>query len=98
MNGSLERTRRISLRDILTVFFSKLHVFLGILVTIIAVTLAVSFFTDPIYKVTGNILVKPRLEQNLKLMAPLSSQLSAPPVTVQDINSEVNILNSPQLL
>jgi uncharacterized protein involved in exopolysaccharide biosynthesis/Mrp family chromosome partitioning ATPase len=98
MNGSPERARRISLRDLLTVFFSKLHVFLGILVTIIAVTLAVSFFTDPIYKVTGNILVKPLLEQNLKLMAPPSTQLSAPPVTVQDINSEVNILNSPQLL
>jgi succinoglycan biosynthesis transport protein ExoP len=98
MNGSPERARRISLRDLLTVFFSKLHVFLGILVTVVAVTLAVSFFTDPIYKVTGNVLVKPLLEQNLKLMAPPSTQLSTQPVTVQDINSEVNILNAPQLL
>lgn len=98
MNGSPERTRRISLRDLFTVFFSKLHVFVGILVTIVVVTLAVSFFTDPIYKVTGDVLVKPRLEQNLKLMAPLSSQLSTQPVTVQDINSEVNILKAPQLL
>ena len=98
MNESPERVRRISLRDLLTVFFSKLHVFLGILVTIVAVTLAVSFFTDPIYKVTGDVLVKPLLEQNLKLMAPPSTQLSAQPVTVQDINSEVNILKSPQLL
>jgi polysaccharide biosynthesis transport protein len=98
MNGTPGRDRRISLRDLLTVFFTKLYVFLGILVTVVVVTLAVSFLSDPIYQVTGNVLVKPLLEQNLKLMAPPSTQLSTQPVTVQDINSEVNILKSPQLL
>jgi uncharacterized protein involved in exopolysaccharide biosynthesis len=61
MNESQERVRRISFRDLLTIFFSKFHVFLGILITIIVVTMGVAFFIDPIYKVTGNILVKPLL-------------------------------------
>jgi uncharacterized protein involved in exopolysaccharide biosynthesis/Mrp family chromosome partitioning ATPase len=98
MNESQERVRRISFRDLLTIFFFKLHVFLGILITIIALTLAVAFFTDPIYKVTGNILVKPLLEQSVKLMAPPATQMSTQPVKVQDITSEVSILESPQLL
>ncbi len=98
MNESQERVRRISFRDLLTIFFSKLHVFLGILITIIVVTMAVAFFTDPIYKVTGNILVKPFLEQGVKLMAPPATQMSTQPVRVQDITSEVSILESPQLL
>jgi succinoglycan biosynthesis transport protein ExoP len=98
MNESQEQVRRISFRDLLTIFFSKLHVFLGILITIIVVTLGVAFFTDPIYKVTGNILVKPLLEQSVKLMAPPATQMSTQPVRVQDITSEVSILQSPQLL
>jgi capsular exopolysaccharide synthesis family protein len=98
MNESQEQVRRISFRDLLTIFFTKLHVFLGILITIVAVTMAVAFFTDPIYKVTGNILVKPLLEQSVKLMAPPTTQMSTQPVRVQDITSEVSILESPQLL
>ena len=98
MQESQEQVRRISFRDLLTIFFSKLHVFLGILITIIVVTMAVAFFTDPIYKVTGNILVKPLLEQSVKLMAPPATQMSTQPVRIQDITSEVSILESPQLL
>jgi len=98
MNESQERVRRISFRDLLTIFFSKFHVFLGILITIIVVTMGVAFLTDPIYKVTGNILVKPLLEQGVKLMAPPSTQMSTQPVRIQEITSEVSILQSPQLL
>jgi len=98
MNESQKQVNRISFRDLLTIFFSKLHVFLGILITIVAVTMAVAFFTDPIYKVTGNILVKPLLEQSVKLMAPPATQMSTQPVRIQDITSEVSILESPQLL
>jgi polysaccharide biosynthesis transport protein len=93
-----ERIKKISFRDLLTIFFFKLHVFLGILITVIVITLGVAFFTDPMYQVTGNILVKPFLDQNVKLMAPPATQMSTQPVKVQDITSEVIILESPQLL
>jgi succinoglycan biosynthesis transport protein ExoP len=98
MNATAEQTGRLSLRDVLVVIFSKLHVLIATFVTILGVTLAVAFFTDPIYKVTANLLIKPVLEPTIKLQAPTPTHLSAHPVTVQDINSEVNILGSPQLL
>ncbi|HBD10354.1 MAG TPA: hypothetical protein DCZ69_19060, partial [Syntrophobacteraceae bacterium] len=98
MNATQEQTGRLSLRDILIVIFSKLHVLIAIFITIVSVTLAVVFFTDPIYKVSANVLVKPVLEPTLKLQAPTPTHLSATPVTVQDINSEVHIMSTPQLL
>ena len=99
MNESQEQVRgEFPSETSFTIFFSKLHVFLGILIAIVVVTLGVAFFTDPIYKVTGNILVKPLLEQTVKLMAPPATQMSTQPVRVQDITSEVSILQSPQLL
>ena len=42
--------------------------------------------------------MKPLLEQSVKLMAPPATQMSTMPVRVQDITSEVSILESPQLL
>lgn len=98
MNGTLGQNRRISLRDLLIVIFSKLYVCIGIFLTIVVVTMAVAFFTDPVYKVSANVLVKPALEPTLKLQAPTPTHLSANPVSIQDINSEVQILSSPQLL
>jgi polysaccharide biosynthesis transport protein len=98
MNATPPQTGRLSLRDILIVIFSKLHVLIATFTIIVGVTLAVVFFTDPIYRVTANVLVKPVLEPTLKLQAPTPTHLSATPVTVQDINSEVHILGSPQLL
>ncbi len=98
LKDSPESIRRISFRDLLTIFFTKVHVFLGVLGAIIVMTLAVAFLSEPIYKVTGNILVKPMLEQAVKLMAPPAAHLSTLPVRVQEITSEVSILQSTQLL
>ena len=98
MNGTTGQNRRISLRDLLTVIFSKLYVCIGIFITIVAVTMAVAFLTDPVYKVAAHVLVKPALEPTLKLQAPTPTHLSANPVSIQDINSEVQILGSPKLL
>lgn len=98
MNDSHESVKRISLRDVLFVLFSKLHVFLSIYACIVISTAALAFLLPPVYQVTGNVLVKPLLEPNLKLFAPAPTNIRANPVTPQDINSEVNILSSPQLL
>lgn len=98
MPDSQESTRRISLRDVLLVICSKLHVFLGIYACIVITTVALAFLLPPVYQVTGGILVKPFLEPNVKLFAPAPTNIRANPVMPQDVNSEVNILKSPQLL
>uniref|UniRef100_A0A7C5EP42 Uncharacterized protein n=1 Tax=Desulfobacca acetoxidans TaxID=60893 RepID=A0A7C5EP42_9BACT len=98
MQDKTEGLKRISLRDVLFVIFSKLHVFLGIYLTLVLTTAALAFLLPPVYEVSGHVLVKPFLEPHLKLQAPLATNIRANPVTPQDINSEVNLLKSPQLL
>ncbi len=97
-NESQPNVRRISLRDVLFIFFYKLPVFELILCFIVVATILLALLKTPVYQATGQILVKPMLEPNLKLQAPTSTNLRANPVTPQDVNSEVNILKSPQLL
>lgn len=98
MPDSQESTKKISLRDVLLVICSKLHVFLGIYACIVITTMALACLLPPVYQVTGNILVKPFLEPNVKLFAPVPTNIRANPVMPQDVNSEVNLLKSPQLL
>jgi polysaccharide biosynthesis transport protein len=98
MNSAPDVTRKTSLRDLLLVIFTKLHVFLGIFAFIVIATLAFALLKEPVYEVTADVLVKPLLEKNLKLQAPTTTTMRANPVTQQDINSEVNLLKSPQLL
>ena len=98
MQEGQENIKKISLRDVLWVICSKLHVFLGIYACIVITTVALAFLLPPVYQVTGDILVKPFLEPNIKLFAPLPTNIRANPVMPQDVNSEVNILKSPQLL
>ena len=98
MNRALEVTRKTSLRDLLLVIFTKLHVFLGIFAFIVIATVGFALLKEPVYEVTADVLVKPQLEENLKLQAPVTTSMRANPVTQQDINSEVNLLKSRQLL
>jgi|UniRef100_A0A7V6DPU3 succinoglycan biosynthesis transport protein ExoP len=98
MNRALEVTRRTSLRDLLLIIFTKLHVFLGIFAFIVIATVGFALLKEPVYEVTADVLIKPQLEENLKLQAPVTTSMRANPVTQQDINSEVNLLKSPQLL
>ncbi len=98
MKKAPDVTRKISLRDLLLVIFTKLHVFLGIFAFIVAATLVFALLKEPVYEVSADVLVKPLLEKNLKLQAPVTTTMRANPVTQQDINSEVNLLKSPQLL
>jgi len=99
MTGESQQTgRRISLRDVLFIFFYKLPVFELILCFIVVCTILLALLKTPVYQASGQILVKPMLEPSLKLQAPIATNIRANPVTPQDVNSEVNILKSPQLL
>ncbi len=95
---SQQTGRRISLRDVLFIFFYKLPVFELVLGFIVSCTILLALLKTPVYQASGQILVKPMLEPSLKLQAPISTNIRANPVTSQDVNSEVNILKSPQLL
>ncbi len=97
MDIPTEKLARISLRDILFVVFSKLHVLIGTFLTIVVVTVGLCFMVDPIYEVSSTILVKPFVDPNLQLEA-TTTRLSAFPLSQEDINSEIKIMNSEELL
>ncbi len=88
---------RISLRDILYVIFSKIKILIGIFVTIVGVTMAVSFLVDPVYETSATVLLKPTIDSSVLAQAAPGS-LRPLPVTQQDINSEIQILSSRSLL
>lgn len=88
---------RISLRDVLYVIFSKIKILIGILVAIVGVTMGFAFAVDPVYETSATILLKPSVDSTvLAQVAPGS--LRASPVSQQDINSEIEIMSSPDLL
>ncbi len=97
MDIPTEKLVRISLRDILFVIFSKLHVLIGTFLTIVVVTVGVCFLVDPIYEVSATVLVKPFVDSDLQLEA-TTSRLSAFPLSQEDINSEIRIMNADELL
>lgn len=97
MNEVNELKTRISLRDVLFVVFSKKTVFFGIYFIVIAITVAIAFLAPPVYEVTAKVLVKPILDTSLQIQAPPQSLLPKP-ITEEDIKSEVEILQSPDLI
>ena len=86
-----------TLRDFLFIVFSKKHVILGVMGFAIAVTMAISFLASPIYEVSSEILIKPRLNDGLQTAA-ARGVVQASPVQQEDINSEIAIFYTDQLL
>jgi uncharacterized protein involved in exopolysaccharide biosynthesis len=99
MMETREQVRRISLRDVLFILFLKWHVLLGIFIVTIVLTMLFAYSTEPKYKSTARVIVKPLLESNLKLMAPMPQTfVQVTPVRQEDINTVVGILQSRLLL
>jgi len=88
---------KVSLRDVLFVIFSKWHVFIGILLAVVILTNLISVVVRPIYEVSGSVLVKPTIDHSLLYRVPPES-LIANPLSPQDINSEIGIMQSEELL
>ena len=95
-DDSPSNTVKASLRDVMFVIFSKMHVLLGTLFVVVSISMGISFFVSPVYEVSATIMLKPFVDPNLQL------QTTAPvriyPVSQQDINSEIKIMTSEELL
>ncbi len=87
---------RLSLRDVLFVVFCKSHVFVGTFLTVVVLTVGISLVVPPVYEVSATILVKPFIDAGLQLQT--RDGIRAMPVGVEEINSEVNIMKSEELL
>ena len=88
---------KMSLRDFFFIVFYKVRVFMGIWLLVIALTVLLSFTVKPIYETTAKILVKPYVDMSLLYKTP-PGILRPNIVTPQDINSEIDMIFSTEVL
>lgn len=86
-----------TLRDFLFIVFSKKHVLLGVLALTIVVAMAVALLASPVYEVSSEVLIKPRLDDALQTVADRGVARTSP-VQPEDINSEIAIFYTDTLL
>ncbi len=92
----VQQPLRVSLRDVLFVIFSKLHVLVGTFAVIVVLVVGHSFLATPLYQVNGSVLLKPLLDSRQQLHS--LERFEVLPVSQQDINSEIQIMTSDTLL
>ncbi|MFH0726593.1 MAG: GumC family protein [Pseudomonadota bacterium] len=88
---------KMSLRDFFFIVFYKVRVFVGIWLMAIAITVLIAFSFNPVYETTAKILVKPYVDMNLLYKTP-PGILRPNTVTPQDINSEIDMMLSTEVL
>lgn len=96
MENTATNIVQISLRDILFIIFSKIHMLIGTTIVVITGTILFTFTATPIYQVSANIFVRQFVDTTLKLEALPNFRVS--PITREDINSEINIMTSDELM
>lgn len=82
-------------RDILFIIFSKIHVFLGIFVIVVTIVVVTTIKAVPVYEVSASVLIKPLVDSRLMLHA---NRFMVDPVTVEDVNSEIKLMSSRELM
>ena len=82
-------------RDIVFIIFSKLHVLLGVFVIVVALVVVKTMKAEPFYEVNASVLIKPLIDSRLLLHA---NRFMVDPVTVEDINSEIKLMSSRELM
>jgi uncharacterized protein involved in exopolysaccharide biosynthesis len=86
---------RIYPRDILFIIFSKIHVFFGVFVIVVILVVVTTMKAVPVYEVAASVLIKPLVDSRLLLHA---NRFMVDPVTVEDVNSEIKLMSSRELM
>ena len=95
MDKETNSTLKISPRDILFILFSKLHIIIGVFLIVVTVVVVKTLKTKPIYQVSASVLVKPLVDSRLQLQA---NRFAVAPVTLEDLNTEIKLLVSRELM
>jgi capsular exopolysaccharide synthesis family protein len=97
MQNNNGQTKINSIKDFLFILFYKKYVLIGVMATIVVVTVGLSLLISPIYEVTARVLIRPFVDSNVQYQVP-QSNFKVVPVSQEDINSEIEILKSDELL
>lgn len=93
-----EREYRQTMRDIVSIFFVKKHVFAMTFMGVIIGALAMSLLTPPIYEVSAQLVVKPTNSKPLMFDADATRMNVYNDVTEQTLNTVIFLLSSPEVL
>ncbi len=88
---------QFSLRDLLTIVFKRRLFIVTILFTVVAVVMLASLLSSRTYEVTATLLVNDARGE-IPLVPAASQQVIISKVTEEDLNSEIEILKSRQLV
>ena len=97
MTAAADAAPEYSVRDFLTVLFHRKRIILTFAVTVFVVATLASFLMSPVYETRATILVK-KSQAEVPLVPTESSQLIISQLTEEDLNSEIEILKSRQLV
>ena len=86
-----------SLRDLLTIVFKRRWLILAVLVTVVSVFSLTAFSKPRIYNVNANLLFH-AARAEMPIAPTESGQLLVNRVTVEDFNSEIEVLKGRKLL
>lgn len=86
-----------SLRDMAFVFFYKKRYVTAIFITVIVLAMMIAFFSTPVYKTSGQLLVRPPVDKPLVFGSNVTAT-AVPYAKDQDINVVIHLLNSDDVL
>lgn len=94
-SGNDTNILKIYPRDILFIIFSKLHVLFGVFVIVVTLVVVTTMKAVPVYEVSASVLIKPLVDSRLLLHA---NRFMVDPVTEEDVNSEIKLMSSRELM
>ncbi|MEM7350755.1 MAG: Wzz/FepE/Etk N-terminal domain-containing protein [Acidobacteriota bacterium] len=93
----IESTSRLALRDLLTVVFKRRAVIGTFTAGVLALVAGVTFFSAPTYEVSASLLMN-KARADIPLAPKESPRLTMDQVSQQELNSELEILRSRQVI
>ncbi|XOF35368.1 MAG: GumC family protein [Candidatus Electrothrix sp. YB6] len=86
---------KVSPRDILFIFFSKLHVMVGVFLTVVILVAVKTLSTDPVYQVSAAVLIRPLVDSRLSMQ---TDRFTVAPVSQEDVNTEIKLMSSKEVM
>jgi len=84
-------------RDVISIFFYKKNVFVGVFAGILLITIAIAFLSPPRYETSADLLVKPALARPFAI-TPEGAGIFTTEVTLKNLNTIIFLLQSSEHL
>ncbi|MCI5133275.1 MAG: hypothetical protein D3904_17625, partial [Candidatus Electrothrix sp. EH2] len=95
LKRTLSDSMKVSPRDILFIFFSKLHVMIGVFLVVVVLIAVKTLRTTPVYQVSAAVLIRPIVDSRLSTQ---TNRFSVYPVSQEDVNTEIKLMSSKAIM